>query len=484
MRERIVLKHRQLSDALVFSNTITMLPTPTNLQTFTGSVALFLLTICGQSLFAAKEDPLKIGGEIFELKPFVVYEADVKIIDGHTGEKYEGTNDVVLDFADTANLLLLGFHKKLLVYEINHLNFRLEDGKAFVTDLTELAESFGITHFKVNHDNWLRREIAIVQRLSQDPFFKIEALVAWDLHKLNRDLPSMPRSIFAKDIRYNEMKKIWERRVTTEWRVSHRTVTKNRKKYGKPINVLKEQGLNLDTQKGFHILDRGLSAQVVPSAFEEVKLTYPIIVSSTESREEQVKRLQHTYIKNLTHIYDPFSWIGRRENRFRGGFGNELLRHFKGRRYKISDREWFDPVLCKLLNDIITIKRHGTGEIYSLEAYQKFEHSRNILGEDLDLLNWHSGENRQGVGKSRNPKFKINFNNSAGARFIVLDAYMRYTDKFVNALRDKLTSLKKTANGREIIEQTIEEVSGIPIEKYIKMATQAQTEMVMKYRKK
>ncbi|MDA0349634.1 MAG: hypothetical protein O3C43_14155 [Verrucomicrobia bacterium] len=459
-----------------------MLPTPTKLRSFLGSFALLLLTISGQSLSAAKEDPLKIGGEVFELKPFVVYEADVDIIDGHTGEKYEGTNDVVLDFADTFNLLLLGFHKKLLVYEINHLNFRLEDGKAFVSELTELAESFGITHFKVNHDNWLRREIAIVQRLSQDPFFKIEALVAWDLDRLNRNLPSMPTSKFATDIRYNETKEIWERRVTTEWRVSHRTISKNGKKYGQPINVLKEQGLNLDTQEGFHILDRGLSAQVVPNAFKDVKLTYPIIVSSNEPKEEQVKRLQQIYIKNLTHIYDPFSWMARRENRFRGGFGNELLRHFKGRRYKISDREWFDPVLCNLLNDMITIKRHGTKEIYSLEAYQKFEHSRNILGEDLDLLNWLTGEKRQGAGKSRNPKFSIKFDNPGGARFIVLDAYMRYTDKFVNTLRDKLTSLKKTANGREIIEQSIEEVSGIPMEKYIKMAIQAQSEMVMKYR--
>jgi len=461
---------------------MTMLPTPNKFRSFIGSFALLLLTICGQSLSTAKEDPLKIGGEIFELQPFIVYEAEVDIIDGHTGEKYMGTNDVVIDFADTFNQLLLGFHKKLLVYEINHLNFRLEDGKAFATELTDLAESFGITNFKVNHDNWLRREIAIVQRLNQNPFFKIEALVAWDLDTLNRNLPSMPTSKFGKDIRYDETRDIWERRVTTEWRVSHRTISKNGK-YGQPFNLLKEQGLNLDTQKGFHILDRGLSSQVVPSAFKDVILTYPIIVSSTEPREEQVKRLQQTYIKNLTYIYDPFSWMARRENRFRGGFGSELLRHFSDRRYKIKDRKWFDPVLCKFLNDVITINRHGIKEIYSLEAYQRFEHSRNILGEDLDLLNWLPKENRQGTGKPRNPKFTINFNNPGGARFIVLDAYMRYTDKFVNTLRDKLTGLKKTANGREIIEQTIEEVSGIPIDKYIKTAIKAQTELVMKYRK-
>ncbi|MCZ6671550.1 MAG: hypothetical protein O7C75_01285 [Verrucomicrobia bacterium] len=175
----------------------------------------------------SKDDPLEIGGKIFELKPFVVYEAEIDIIDGFTGEKYEGNNDVVLDFADTFNRILLGFHKKLLVYEIRHLNFRLEDGREFVKELAELADSFGIRNFKVNHDNWLRREIAIVQRLNQDPFFKIEALVAWDLDQLERSAWTLPDNKYARDIRFNEEKGIWERRVTTEWKVSYRPLTKD-----------------------------------------------------------------------------------------------------------------------------------------------------------------------------------------------------------------------------------------------------------------
>ena len=125
----------------------------------------------------------------------------------------------------------------------------------------------------------------------------------------------------------------------------------------------------------------------------------------------------------------------------------------------------------------------GTKEIYSLYAYQKFDRSRNVLGERMDLLNWHPDEDRKGQPVSRNPKISLNFNNLSGARFIVLDAYMRYTDKFLDVLRGKLTSLKKTSNGREIFATTIEEVTGIPFKEYTKLAAKAQTEMILKHRK-
>ena len=130
----------------------------TMLPTLKKSLSMFVLLCLGllfswtQSLNAADDDQLKIGSQIFELNPFVIYEAEVDIVDGHTGEKYTGNNDVVLDFADTFNAILLGFHKKLLTYEIGHLNFRLKDGKEFETELKDLAESFGITNFKINHD--------------------------------------------------------------------------------------------------------------------------------------------------------------------------------------------------------------------------------------------------------------------------------------------------------------------------------------------
>ncbi|MCZ6673156.1 MAG: hypothetical protein O7C75_09470 [Verrucomicrobia bacterium] len=423
-------------------SSISILTTSKNSGYVFVSILLGTLVLDVPDLVAEDNDPLQIGGQIFELKPFVIYEAEVDIVDGHTGEKYTGDNEVVLDFADTFNAILLGFHKKLLEYEIRHLNFRLEDGRAFEAELKELADSFGIKNFKINHDNWLRKETTIVRRLIQDPFFEIEAVVAWDLDKLNKDLPLMPRSEYAKNIRYNEKKKIWERRVTTEWKVSYRPLTKDGRKYAnKPVNVQKLQGLNLDTQEGFHIVSRGLPSSVITSAFKEIKINYPIIVSSTEPRETQVKRLQQSYIQNLKYLYDPFSWMARREHRFRGGFSKNLLSHFSERRYKIEDRDWFDPVLTQFLSDVITVRRHGTKEIYSLYAYLKFDRSRNVLGKNLDLLNWLPDEKRKGQNVRRNPKININFNSPSTARFIVLEAYMRYTDRFLNALRTKLTGL-------------------------------------------
>ena len=82
-----------------------------------------------------------------------------------------------------------------------------------------------------------------------------------------------------------------------------------------------------------------------------------------------------------------------------------------------------------------------------------------------------------------NKKININFNNPGGARFIVLDAYMRYTDKFLDALRNNLTELKNTHSGKKIFETTIEEVSGIPIKAYVKQAAKAQKEMILKNKK-
>lgn len=450
----------------------------------TGPLFLLLILSLPTELFS-KGDTLSVGETVFEMEEFVIYEAEVDVIDGHTGEKYEGDNDVVLDFADLFNELLLKYHQRLLIFEIQHLNMRLETGEAFVKDLAVLAESFGIEGFKVDHNSWLTKEIAIVHRLNKDPFFKIEALVAWDLDTLNANLPDRPTSKLARDIRYNDATGEWERRVTTEWKVSYTQNPTNRNPYGTPVNILKQQGLNLDTNKGYHIIDRGLSNHVYPSAFKEVKLTYPILVSSTEPAEEQVRRLQETFVQNLYHIYDPFSWVARRNTRFRGGFARNLLSEVKTERMsKISDRNWFDQALSQLLSDVITIKYHGTKEIYSLYAYQRFELSKNVLGEDLDLLNWQPDEKRESEQKSRNNRVWINYKSPNGARWIALDAYMRYTDKFIDALRSNLENLKKKTSGQAVIEQTIEEVSGVTFEAYLKNATKAQTQMIEKYRPK
>jgi hypothetical protein len=358
-----------------------------------GFFASLFLTL---TLSTLADDSLEFDGETFQLEAFVIYEAPIDIIDGLTGEKYEGTNPILLDFADTINDLLLGFHKKLLINEIQHLNFRLEDGLVFEKELADLSASFGIKRFDVDHTKWMVKEKSILYRLNTEPFYKIEAMVYWNVDELNRRLPSKPQNKYAKDIHYNEEKEIWERRVTTHWKVAYVRPPKGKNRYGNPVNIEKFQGLNLDTNAGYHFSD-GLSGDVPPSGFKDVKLTYPVLINSTEPRAEQVRRLQETFVRNLIYIYDPFSWMARRDTRFRGGFYREISEATDRARFKVKDREWFDKVLARFLSDVITVKRHGPKEIYSLYALQRFNLSKNVLGEDLDLLNWNKGEKREGV---------------------------------------------------------------------------------------
>ena len=61
-----------------------------------------------------------------------------------------------------------------------------------------------------------------------------------------------------------------------------------------------------------------------------------------------------------------------------------------------------------------------------------------------------------------------------GARFIVLDAYMRYPDKFVDALRKNLSNQSFKISGQELFQRTIKEVSGVPFDIYEKKAIAAQ----------
>jgi hypothetical protein len=66
----------------------------------------------------------------------------------------------------------------------------------------------------------------------------------------------------------------------------------------------------------------------------------------------------------------------------------------------------------------------------------------------------------------------------------MLDAYLRYGDKFVDALRERLTSLKKRGDGKELIQEVIAEVSGVPAEKYIPAAIKAQKAGLEQFREK
>ena len=200
--------------------------------------------------------------------------------------------------------------------------------------------------------------------------------------------------------------------------------------------------------------------------------------------EEQIKYLQETYVSNLFHIYDPFTWVARRNNRFRGGFPNELRERLVMKRFRVGDRDWFNKVFVNFLNDIAQIKALGVNEIYEIQAIQRWQNSKSVLGEGLDLLNWRKGENRKGEDADRNAKIWINFDNPGGARFIALDAYMRYADRFLDAVRTRVLNSKSGFSGKELFKDAIEEVSGVPFEKYYPAARKAQIQRLESYRPK
>ena len=98
----------------------------------------------------------------------------------------------------------------------------------------------------------------------------------------------------------------------------------------------------------------------------------------------------------------------------------------------------------------------------------------------MDPLNWNEGEERP-ESRRRPKNVRFNFNNPEGARFVLLDMYLRYGYKFAENLREKLVALKKKESGRELIEQSIAETTGMPLKQYIKAAEKAQEEGIMHY---
>ena len=436
---------------------------------------LLVALIAEAPLAGAKEEP----EAFFQLEAFVVYAGQIDVIDGFTGEPYHETNETVSGFREDFNNLLLGFHKRLLVAEYENMQEESKVMVPFIKDLSEMAESFGIRGFSSNKDR-LAIERGILQRLLKDPFFKIEALVVWDLAELEKRKNSLPDNVYARDIRYNEELGKWERRVTTEWRVSHYFNEENF------FETTKYQGLNLDTNEGYHFLDRGLWA--VPGyAFKEVKLTYPIIVDPSWNTDEQVLYLKQRLVQNLSFIYDPFSWAMRRNERFRRGYKLELQEHIADRRLPFTDREWFDPVIANFLNDLITIKYYGVDEVYRAQMVRAFPKNKHLLGNDLDLLNWNADENRTVdpwiLTTGTIPK--VDINNRGTANFILLYAYRRYGDQFLDALRTRMLAHIKSRDkieAKELVLQAIEEASGHPRGPYLKAAAKAQEAELAKFK--
>ena len=418
------------------------------------------------------QDPA--GDEVVRMEPFNVtaYNGKIPIIDGFTGKEYKGDNEVVFNFAQSFNKLLLGYHKKLVLDEVKHLQFRIQLGKEFEREMGQLTASFGFNKFTLDNSTWLRRERAIITRLIREPFFKIKALIAWDLDRLNKIAPTKPQSKYASDIRYNTDAGKWERRITDRWDVAF--LNNPNHKRGGFFETDKTQGLNLDTQKGFHYIERGLPVNVPSTAFKEVNLTYPIFYSDNQAGENELRRLQETFIANLYFIYDPFSWVARRDTRFRGGFSQDCLEHIKAQRIYVDDRDWFDVVFSRFLSDVITIKLQGAEEIYSLHMLSKrLSECPRALGLGLDLLNWNKGEKREAIDKPE-AEARISPTSPGGFRYVMIDAYQRLAEPLIEKIRSRLLAQKEVRrpiNGQSMLTQVIEELSGVPYPEFVQRAT-------------
>ncbi len=414
------------------------------------------------------------------MEPFNVtaYRGRIPIVDGFTGKDYQGSNDVVFNFAQSFNQLLVGYHRKLVLDEVKHLQFRVRLGREFEQEMNRLCASFGFGSFQLDSSTWLRRERAIITRLLREPFFKIKALVVWDLDRLRKSAPAKPDNKYARDIRYNGETGRWERRITATWDVFFQN---NRS----PFSTEKIQGLNLDTQQGFHFIERGLPLNVPPSAFKEVSLTYPIFYSDQRVDETEVRRLQEAFIANLHDIYDPFSWMARRDTRFRGGFQSDCLDHIGAQRIPVDDREWFDAVFSRFLSDVVTIKLQGADEIYALHMLSKrLGESPRALGGGLDLLNWNKGEKREAPNRPE-AEPRISLSNPSGFRFVLIDAHQRHGEAFLERIRARLLAQKERReriNGRAMLTQIIEELSGLPYSAFAERAKATQEANLVRHK--
>jgi len=327
------------------------------------------------------------------------------------------------------------------------------------------------------------KEKAITNRLVKDPFFIIDALIVWDADRLERYKERRPHSKYAGNILYNPQTDSWERRITTKWEVFF-----VRNDGSNSFYTEKYQGLNLDTNKGYHLIENGLPNDIVPNAFRKVNLTYPIFVNSFEPADVQIERLQKQLIANLYQIYDPYSWIARRNLRFRvrGRFQGDFKKEVSRINLPVTDRNWFEAILSNLILDIVTIKYYGAAELYDHEMLNKIPVNKNILGAGFDLLNWNEGENRSiDYDPTENRGVGVNFNNPAGARWVLVDAYRRYGIRVLDLIREELNTLasqNKTIPGKQLVKKVLSQVTGTKAENYIKLAEKAQKQELEKFR--
>ena len=138
-------------------------------------------------LQAQRAQPSELDdSQVFEMAPFVVYEGLIDVVDGFTGEPYNEANAVLDGFRESFNKILLWYHRKLLKEEYEFINYQLKFGEDYAKDLNALSDTFNISEIDFDKDTTMKRERAIFSRLMKDPFFKIEALIVWDLDRLRR----------------------------------------------------------------------------------------------------------------------------------------------------------------------------------------------------------------------------------------------------------------------------------------------------------
>ncbi|MBK1875872.1 hypothetical protein [Pelagicoccus mobilis] len=434
---------------------------------YTYSKAIVYFLLVSVTTLQGQRSPYEEGHDVeffVMLDGFTKYGGDIKVIDGMTGEEYTKSNTVVSDFHYQMPQILGGFHDMLLAYESKTIAFHLKDGEEHAKQLIDLAASFGIKGFKVDVMKKLNKEVTIYNRLRNKPFFHVDELIVWDRDTLNRE--GEPDNKYAEHIRFDEEDGEWHRRVKTHWEVDIKRWD---------YEVHKYQGLDLDTQKGFHE-SGGLPGNMRTDYFNDVRLSYPIILDSRALPDDQVDYLRRSYIKNLRHLYDPYSWVSKRHERFELGFASLLRQEMSLRSFKVKNRKWFDAVLASFLNDIVSVNRYGHERVYNdIVTRSVFRSYRNQLGVGLDLLNWEESELREPKGnppsEDANPVWDgVRFNSSWGARLILLDLYLRKGDELVDALRVELKAKKKKEDVVSMFKRVITDVSGMPANRYIELA--------------
>jgi len=76
----------------------------------------------------------------------------------------------------------------------------------------------------------------------------------------------------------------------------------------------------------------------------------------------------------------------------------------------------------------------------------------------------------------------MNFDHPDGARFIILEAYSRNPEAFIENFRTRLAQAGRGSSGKEIVKDVIESVTGESAEDFIPKAGRIQKEALDRYR--